>query len=254
MDISELLRLDPNKPINRHPWERVRARIIAYLLRRHAPHSKHIADIGSGDAYVLSSLANKKMADDYSAVDTAYTNEIIKRIQTIANNSIHFYPDTSHLPAADSLLLTDVLEHCEDDLSVLRSLTRDDISSGDAIFFITVPAFQRLFSEHDRLLHHYRRYSRRQINNVAKTAGLEVLESGYFFHILVPVRLIQLFLEKIRLRKPRTSLDNWRGNKLITTVFSAILWANFRIGHLFTRIGLRIPGLSCYCICRKLPS
>ena len=259
MDITELQRLEPGKRINRHPWEITRARIIAFFLSKYQPHSKHIADFGSGDAFVLSTIAGKEFADRYSAIDTAYTPEIIQLVKTFETNpSISFLTDIYLMKKteekADCFLLLDVLEHCEDDAAVLGPLVKSEMATDNALFLVTVPAFRSLFSEHDKLLHHYRRYTRKQLATLCQRSSLEVLASGYFFSILVPVRWFQLVLEKMKLRKPTTSLDSWKGNKVITRLFYAILWADFRVGHLFTKIGIRFPGLSCYCICRKLPS
>lgn len=259
MDISELKRAGLTKNINRHPWEIARGRIIRFLLTKHQVHSKHIADIGSGDAFVLKTLAKTGLAQNYSAVDIAYTPEIIQELASGDNTSkISFYNDFSLLfdiaIKADTLLLMDVLEHCKDDKSVLKSVVESGSPADKALFLITAPAFQSLFSSHDKLLLHYRRYTRKQLINLCRTTKLEVVKSGYFFNILIPIRVIQLLLEKLKLHKATSSLDNWKGNKMITKLFYAILWADFRASYLLSKIGLHIPGLSCYCICRKLPS
>lgn len=259
MDITELNRLDPAKRVNRHPWEIARAYIISFFLNKYQPVSRLMADIGSGDAFVLGKLVREKHAERYIAIDTAYTPEIIARLESnVHDQAVSFYTESTSLQAtgekADCFLLLDVLEHCEDDKAVINSITRSRFVEDNALFVITVPAFSSLFSKHDELLNHYRRYNRKQLATLTSSAGLEIIDSGYFFHGLIPVRMFQRFLEKIKLRKPVSSLDNWKGNKPITRLFYVILWADFRVGYFFTKIGFRFPGLSCYCICRKLPS
>ncbi len=259
MDITELQRLGGVQPIIRHPWESARAGIISVLLKKFKPNCQSILDAGSGDAFVLRILASKKIARRYDAVDTAYTKDLLQKINTVAGmEGIRFHSDYQVLSAetekADCCLLLDVLEHCEDDQETLRSLTDARLTTPDATFIITVPAFQSLFSGHDRLLQHYRRYSRKQLTGLCKKEGLELIASGYFFSILLPARWFQLIAERTGIRKTRSSLDGWKGSRLFSRLFYAILWADFRICFLLSRIGIKIPGLSVYCICRKQQS
>ncbi len=257
MDISELNRIKSSANFKRHPWEITRAKAVRYLLKKYETPFSHLADIGSGDIFILQSLAGNKTADAYSAIDSAYTNELIDQLKKNHYTSdINFYPGINETAGhkSDCVLLLDVLEHCENDKELLQQLMSENFTTGNSLFFITVPAFQKFFSQHDILLKHYRRYSRKQIMKICKSQQLEILSSGYFFFSLLPARLFQLFLEKLKLRKTKKSIDNWKGNKFLTRIISSILWADFRVCHSLSGIGIHLPGLSCYCICRKLPS
>ena len=57
----------------------------------------------------------------------------------------------------DLILLMDVLEHVDDDVGLLRSALV--AAAEHAYVLISVPAFQRLFSAHDRFLEHKRLYA-----------------------------------------------------------------------------------------------
>jgi len=254
MDISELQR-QKSLEFRRHPWEITRVRVIHFLLRNQ--HFDHIADIGSGDAYVISQLREKQMARKYSALDTAYTSVMIERLKAgSTSEDSSFFASPGDLeavdPPADLILLMDVLEHCADDKSMMEFAV--GASSPQAMFLITVPAYSRLFSQHDKLLGHYRRYSRKQLVSFCQGQKLAVLHSGYFFFSLVPLRLIQLLLEKAGLKKTTQASENWTGKKGITQMISFILWVDFRFCTALTSLGIRLPGLSSYCICQKSPS
>nr|MBA4167252.1 hypothetical protein [Chitinophagaceae bacterium] len=114
MDLTELKRQkeDPDK---RHPWELARARIIGFFIND-LKGANHIADIGSGDAYVLQFLQKKHFAKKYTAIDIAYTEDIIASIGQHGAQNIHFENQIAAFNKNNSqagiVLLTDVLEHC----------------------------------------------------------------------------------------------------------------------------------------------
>lgn len=253
MDISEFQRANIIYG-RRHPWEIVRAKIIFHLLKGYGKKFVHLLDVGSGDAYVLSRLCLNKIAENYTAVDTAYESDIIDHIVPNISCNISF---VNHLPQhlspdPDIVLVLDVLEHCEDDAAILQEVT-EILQAKDYILIITVPAFQSLFSAHDKLLGHYRRYTVRQLRQLCKSKGLQVRESGYFFFSLTLVRFVQLFLEKIGIRNPKKTIENWESKKWSTRLWSSLLWFDYKIGRFFLMLGLRFPGLSAYCICHPLP-
>ena len=258
MDITELKRIE-DKRLARHPWERARAGMVRFLVRHFKPESIKVLDIGSGDAFLLNTLRQNYISKEYIGVDTAYDAGILKRLRDsgVPESIIlldHLNSLKGNAEKADTCLLLDVLEHCEDARALLVEARNGEISSEDSFFFITVPAFQALFSGHDELLGHYRRYSRKQLSKLCRSADLRVIASGYFFFSLIPARYLQILREKLSGKKSRKSLDAWRGGELLARIFYAILWADSRICYLLSRLGIHLPGLSAYAICRKQPS
>lgn len=258
MDISELKRIENPGSIRRHPWELARAKALAFLLGKKGPY-RHLIDAGSGDAFVLQQLAHRQLATHFTAVDTAYTPAIIEQLnKNVPEIAVKFVSGIDQVKTISStgnaVLLADVLEHCEDDKAVLQSIVQHPATGQQTVFLITVPAYGSLFSQHDQVLGHFRRYSVKQLKQLCSGQGLKTECAGYFFFSLLIPRLIQLLLEKLKWRRVKKTIDNWQGNRLFTRLFSAILWADFRISYALAAIGIRIPGLSCYCLCSKLPS
>lgn len=258
MDLTELKRQN-TAGFKRHPWEITRAGIIYFLLKPYFAGIKNIADIGSGDVYVLQQLRSRGVEGRFAAVDTSYSPELIARLNeilSIKNVQLHRSKEELEIKSEgiDLFLFLDVLEHCEDDKDVLRSYIQSPVGGKSAYFLVTVPAYQSLWSKHDLLLGHFRRYNRSQLVNICKQENLKILQSGYFFTTLLPVRSWQLILEKAGLRKPARSIDNWKGSSFLSKLISAILWLDFRIGYSLSKAGIHLPGLSCYCLCQKLPS
>ena len=75
--------------------------------------------------------------------------------------------------------MLDVLEHIEDDLAAMRHLGRLLTPGGHAV--LTVPALQVLWSQHDVVNRHYRRYTRQQFADRLREAGLSIERIGYYF-------------------------------------------------------------------------
>ena len=83
-------------------------------------------------------------------------------------DQVPFQPETFDLVA-----MLDVLEHIDDDVAGLRALCATLQRGGQVL--VTVPAFPFLWSRHDELHHHKRRYRKRGLVAAAEAAGLEVL-------------------------------------------------------------------------------
>jgi SAM-dependent methyltransferase len=79
----------------------------------------------------------------------------------------------------DLILMLDVLEHIEDDAAAAANLRRLLKPNGHVL--LTVPALPSLWSVHDEVNHHYRRYRAPGLHRLLTGAGLEVVELRYLF-------------------------------------------------------------------------
>jgi hypothetical protein len=124
-------------------------------------------------------------------------------------------------------LLTDVLEHIEDDRATLGELV--SAASPGCCFLLTVPADPSLWSEHDESFGHYRRYD---VARLAEAwAGLPVtpLLVSYFNTRLLPiVRLVRAWSRRRGHAAGRSGTDFWMpnpiANGLLTRVFAGEAW------------------------------
>jgi hypothetical protein len=252
MDISEFSRLNDKSKYNRHPWETSRKNVLHTFLKQSEikfPIDR-IVDIGSGDAFVIHTLVDKNLAKEYYAIDTAYTPEVIAQLKSNNNNSqvVYFQNLKEYLATVTEKVPTlylcmDVLEHLEDEKIIL-----DDLQSKDNnYFFFAVPAFQSVFSSHDVLLGHYRRYTLKQLVTVLNNYQFTIIDKGYYFTSLLLFRKLDKFLKKDK----DESIDNWEAGKLKTAFINTMLTIDFKISLLLKKLGVTVPGLSCYCLCKK---
>ena len=79
------------------------------------------------------------------------------------------------IPAVDSILCSNVLEHVEDDNAALSNMS-SVLKPGGRLVLI-VPAGAKRYGSIDKALDHYRRYGRKALENQLRTAGWEVEKS-----------------------------------------------------------------------------
>ncbi len=85
----------------------------------------------------------------------------------------------------DVILAFDVLEHVTDDAGFLRELARV-LAPGGALA-IHVPAWPSLWSHHDEVLEHKRRYTRRSLNALLDASPLRTTYLGWASCAIFPV-------------------------------------------------------------------
>ena len=103
-------------------------------------------------------------------------------------------PPQSH----DLVCLWDVVEHTPDDVAVLSEARRALRPGGHLV--VSVPAYQFLFANNDRVAHHYRRYSRGLLVRRLREAGFEVRKATYVNFVLAPVIIPIVLLVKLKER------------------------------------------------------
>ena len=119
----------------------------------------------------------------------------------------------------DLVCALDVIEHIENDLSALEAL-RDKLNRNGKIL-ITVPAYQFLWSKHDVLNHHKRRYLKKQLLQLISKAGLGLEYSTHFNTFMCPVVVLFRMLNNILDKRESSDikLPSRQINRLLTKVF-----------------------------------
>ena len=250
MDIIEFTRLENRYNLDRHPWETTRLKIIRYLLHKNIQGKEQIIDIGSGDAFIAKQIAHSFPNSFVTAVDIHYTDQIIAAIKIPELPNIHFINNIDQInqkKKAEAIILMDVLEHVQHPKNLLKNLCALSVTQKSTFFFITVPAFQFLFTEHDINLGHYRRYNDKALKKLVANSNMKVLYSGYFFNSLLILRLWQKLSSSSLSSR---TVYNWKGSRFLTSLLNTFFWMEFKISWYLACIGIKVPGLTCYTICQ----
>lgn len=182
--------MDANYPIGSEAyyWCVARNSIIEQAVRRHHDPSAGLMDVGCGRGFTVAHLQAKGFACYGS--DLAHYDEPHPRARgkVFYGQSLQGL-DLSMRNSISTVLLLDVIEHLPDP-AVLLADVRDSFQNATTLM-ITVPARPEIWSNYDDYFGHYRRYSRQSLVAWADAEGLEILETGYFFHgLYLPARLM----------------------------------------------------------------
>jgi len=242
-----------------HWWFVARRIILEDLLKRNLKPAQRlrIADIGCGTGALLPMLA--QFGETWGVDDSATAVEMCRR-QNFSN--VYLDSDPAGVPSQefraagqfDLMTFLDVIEHVDDDVGFLKSYLGQLKPGGLAL--ITVPAFMFLWSDHDRLNHHRRRYTADRLRQVVEHAALAPYKISYFNTYLFPfialVRLtmrLQNFLRRSLGVKNRQEAhtDFERNIAPLNGLFKMI----FSSERFVLRHGSFPVGTSLLCIARK---
>lgn len=145
------------------------------------PSDPVFLDIGCGTGMIMELLSSfgSAFGIEFSpqALQFLRQHELKGLVQADANRSIPFKANLFF-----AITCMDVLEHVEDDLSVLKEAFR--VCRPGGYMLVTVPAFNILWSSHDVALHHKRRYTKKHILDKIKGLKWKVIRCSYYNTVL----------------------------------------------------------------------
>jgi len=169
-----------------HWWFLARRRILKRLIERvvRPPKKAKILEVGCGTGH------NLAMLKSFGSLEAS---ELDRCARAVANKRLPGKVRNAKLPdlsmfkrnGYDLIALLDVLEHVPDDLASLRAIHMR-LKPGGALL-LTVPANPWMWSAHDAAHHHFRRYTRKQLEELFLRSGLEVQLLSYFNTLLFPL-------------------------------------------------------------------
>lgn len=154
-------------------------------------------------------------------------------------------PDEIAYPAEtfDLVAAFDVVEHIERDQESVRSMA--ELLRPGGRLMISVPAYQWLWSKHDERHHHWRRYTRQEIEALIISAGLRIEKSSHFNTLLFPMILL------VRLYKNLLGITDRPDDRTPGPFMNGLLRRIFAAERFWLRHGSFPMGVSILCIATK---
>jgi SAM-dependent methyltransferase len=218
-----------------HWWFCGRRAILRSVLNKLLTPSdvpRRILEVGCGNGGNLPLLAEYGQVTAVELDDRARARAAERGVAQLEKG---WLPDglPFNAPTFDLILALDVVEHVDDDSGAIRALQK--ILSPGGMLVITVPAYQWLWSEHDELTHHKRRYNLAQCKKLLAGNGLNVCYATYFNSLLFPLAVSHIKLHKY------FSNDPYGGLRTPPPLINRLLLSTFALE---SRL---IPGISIPC-------
>lgn len=208
-------------------------------------------DIGGGNGFVAKGIeANGLKTILIEPGIKGCLNARKRQLQNIVCATLedaHFKKGT--LP---SVGLFDVVEHIENDVAFL-SMIHDYMQVGGKVY-ITVPAFQTLWSNEDVDAGHYRRYTTKQLCQKLQQVGFKITYSSYIFSILpIAVFLFRSLPSKLGFNKNSGDLNKHKNEHqskpgLVDSILNRI-W-KYEVNRISSGKSISIGG-SCFVVATK---
>lgn len=146
--------------------------LLVNLIRENAAGRQPMLDFGAGVG-TFSKLLRKEGVDVRCVEPDRYLSHCLVRDGFSTFGDLNEVPDNSF----EFVFALNVLEHIEDDGAALRQLRAKLRETGRLLIY--VPAFKLLWTSLDEKVKHYRRYRRKDLERLTRSAGFSVQKSCY---------------------------------------------------------------------------
>jgi 2-polyprenyl-3-methyl-5-hydroxy-6-metoxy-1,4-benzoquinol methylase len=229
-----------------HWWFKSRRKYLLDLIKD-APKESKILDVGCSSGIFLKDLESIGFkTENLFGVDISET-----AIENCKANGIkHCYVmDAQNITLTetfDIIIASDCLEHLEDDKKAIKNW--NNLLKIDGKMYVFVPAFMSLWSYHDEVNRHFRRYTNSELKAKLVAENLEIIKSSYWnFFLFLPVyffRKVTSIFQKNKSGESDISIGNTYINRMLLNL---IILENKLLKV------VRFPfGVSTFCIAKRV--
>lgn len=227
-------------------WFRHRNRCITAMLKRFPPAGA-VFDIGGGNGFVT--VAVRDMGFEAVLVEPSIVgiqNAVARGLSPVICATLEdagFRPQT--LPAVG---LFDVVEHIDDDVSFLSIIQRLLVPNGR--LYVTVPAYNILWSDEDDYAGHHRRYTRHTLIRALEGAGFHIEYITYIFAMLpLPIFVLRSLPCRLGLRRGISVEQERREHRQMKGIIGRLVELFFEAELRAICSGSQVPfGSSCMAV------
>ena len=233
--LDELVRLEDS-----YWWHVAKRQLVSNLLKKHFPAPGRLVEGGVGSARNL--LEFKQAGYEVTGFDIM--EEAVEHGRRRGINDVRVHDLEQPWPldkeSVRAVVLLDVLEHVENPVQVLRHVKQILRPDGGIVF--TVPAYPWLFSEWDKQLGHYRRYTSKVMREQVREAGLKIEWLNHWNAFTLPAAMAVRGMEKLRPKRHQPDFPEVSPgvNRMLLRAASAERWLMVKLG---IPMGLSLVGV-----------
>ena len=188
----------------KHWWFTARKEILEDLIRRKINPTSPLKILNIGTATGAGTLMLQEFGEvtsiEYDEDCCKFLNEQLQ-ITTHQGSITELDFENEQF---DLVCAFDVIEHVDDDCLAASEMLR--VCKNEGYVFATVPAFMLLWSEHDVVNHHFRRYKIKEFRNLYKVDDSKIIFKSYFnFFFFIPIAIIRILLWPFQKNKLKTT-------------------------------------------------
>lgn len=202
-------------------WFKARNKLILSMMQKYFSQKLTFMEVGCGTGFVLSAI-EKQFSDWIIYGSEIYLAGLQFAKKRVIKSSL-IQMDATNIPFKEEFDLIgsfDVLEHIEDDMTVLKQFNKALKPRGHVI--LTVPNHKFLWSKTDEFSHHFRRYNQLEIVEKLRSTGFCIKTITGFVITLLPLMVLSRFF----FNKAKNELDLTKEvkiNKFLNVVLELIL-------------------------------
>jgi ubiquinone/menaquinone biosynthesis C-methylase UbiE len=145
-----------------------------------------ILEIGCSSGFMLKRIS--KAFPNATVLGSDIVNEPLQKLADELPSVPLFRFDLTHCPfpdnSVDAVVILNVLEHIENDSLAMQQIHR--ILKKGGVLIIEVPAGPHLYDVYDKVLMHYRRYTRSSLRNLVKGNDFKIIDDSHLGFFLYP--------------------------------------------------------------------
>lgn len=226
-------------------WFVSRRRYLLDVLKDE-PKDSVILDIGCSSGIFLKELEKQGFKMEHLfGIDISE-----KAIENCKNNGIQnaFVMDAQKITLPekfDIIVASDCLEHLQDDTQALKNW--HGLLKTGGMLYVFVPAFQSLWSKHDEVNMHFRRYTNKELKDKLTSEKFTVLKSSYWnFFLFIPLYLFRK-IDAVLSRNKKKEGQIIDGKMTNAVLLQLLLFENRLLKY------VNFPfGVSTFCIAKKI--
>ncbi len=207
-------------------WFMARKEILSNQIEKLLASRTEIKILNVGAALGATTFMLQKFGNVTSLEYDKGCCDLVKEIHDLdfINGSITSLPFQSN--EFDLVCAFDVVEHVEEDILAIAELHR--VCKPQGYVFTTVPAFMFLWSDHDLINEHVKRYTKKQFLRLFKEENTEIFFVSYFNFFLFPfIAIIRIFSSlKKKIRKVRSIKSDF--SKMNNSFLNRLFYKIFR--------------------------